>query len=203
MNDISRFFSRFERRSLLIAAAVLLLLLNLGRWAAASYQARQVELESNTARLEQYLAVTEKTEELENRLEQLLRQKGQVEKYFFSGETADKIASAMQIRIQSMVTKSGLQSESIRPLRQGKDEGRGKDEAGQPLGEVLIKARLAGTLSQFMDFVAEIYRGREFFKIENFSLKPYKNSGLKIFVELRGYYIQPAKESDTGGGSET
>ncbi len=198
MNNITRFLSRFERRYLLIAVAVVLLLFNLGRWATNLYQARQTELESNLARLEQYGFVTGKTVSLEEQLNSLTKQKTKVEKYFFTGATDDKIASAMQIRIQALIARTGMQSESIRPIRQKLEAERGKGEDRSILGEVVVKVRLAGSLMQFMDFISELYKGKEFFKIESFSLKPYK-SGLKIFIDLRGYYILPDQNDGAGG----
>ena len=53
-----------------------------------------------------------------------------------------------------------------------------------------------GSISTFMDFLASLYKGNEFFKVENFSMKPYRKSGLKIFIELRGYYLLPEDEQD-------
>ena len=203
MDNMVRFFSRFERKTLLIAGAVVLLLLNIGRLAGNSFEARQTELESKLTRLEQYQRITSRADDLDKKLERLLKHKKQIEKHFFTGTTDDKIASAMQLRIQSLVSRNGLQSESIRPIRQ-KKESKDKDAENVVLGEVLIKARLVGTISDFMDFMAALYQGKEFFKIENFSLKPYRKSGLKIFVELRGYYILPEKDqSDGPEGVET
>ena len=202
MNNVTRFLNRFERRSLLIAVAVVLLLFNLGRWINSSYQARQAELESNWARLEQYGSVTGNVEQLKEQLDDLLKRKTKVEKYFFTGETDDKIASAMQIKIQSLISRTGMRSESIRPIRQKREAENEKGDDGPVLGEVVIKARLTGTLMQFIDLISDLYKGKEFFKIENFSLKAYK-SGLKIFIDLRGYYILPEeKASDGVGGVE-
>jgi hypothetical protein len=199
MNNISRFLSRFERRSLLIAVAVVLAVLYLGRWGADSYEARQVELESKRARLEQDNAIAERVELYAERLKDLDRQKVKVEKYFFSGETNDKIASAMQLRIQALVSRAGLQAESIRPIRQKKEVAPEKGAKAPVFGEVSIKVRLAGTLMEFMDFMSELYKGEEFFKVENFNLKPYRNTGLKIFIDLKGYYILPDHNNDAGG----
>lgn len=195
MDNIIRFFSRFERKTLLIAGAVVLLLLNMGRIASNSFETRQTELESKIARLEQYKKISGRGGELDKKLERLLKQKGQAEKHFFTGETDDKIASAMQLRIQSLVSRAGMQSESIRPIRQTK-ESKGKENEPAVLGEVLIKARLVGSISSFMDFLASLYKGNEFFKVENFTMKPYRKSGLKIFIELRGYYILPVEEQN-------
>ena len=199
MNNISRFLSRFDRRSLLIGVAVLLLLFNLVRWLSGSYEARQAELESNLARLEQYGSVTGSAKEIEEHLGDLVRQKTRVEKYFFTGENGDKIASAMQIKIQSLISRSGMQSESIRPIRQKAEGEHEKGKDAPVFGEVVVKARLTGTLTQFMGLINDLYRGEEFFKIENFSLKAYK-TGLKIFIDLRGYYILPEENKKDGAG---
>ena len=89
MNNITRFLSRFERRSLLIAVAVALAALYLGGLAADSYKARQADLESKRTRLEQYNAIVGRAEVHEERLKELNRQKAKIEKYFFSGEAPD------------------------------------------------------------------------------------------------------------------
>ena len=196
MDNIVRFFNRFERKTLLIAGAVILLLLNMGRIVNTSFETRQTELESKILRLERHKRISGSADELDKKLARLLKQKEQAEKHFFKGETDDKIVSAMQLRIQSMVGRAGMQSESIRPIKQKKEA---KDKEGDEvsvLGEVLIKARLVGSISSFMDFLASLYRGNEFFKVENFSLKPYRKSGLKIFIELRGYYLLPEEKQD-------
>jgi hypothetical protein len=189
MKNIIHFFARFQRRSLLIAAAILLIVVNLGRWVNDDYETRQGELESKMGQLAQYQLVTRKAEIFDERLTHLLGIKEQVGKYFFTGEDDDKLSSAMQLRIQSLVAKAGMQAESIRPMMQKTDGKRDKDDAGDVLGEVLIKVRLAGTLHEFMDFMTDLYRSKEFFEIESISLKPYRKTGLKIFIELKGYYI--------------
>ncbi|MEN8142215.1 MAG: GspMb/PilO family protein [Thermodesulfobacteriota bacterium] len=200
MDNIVRFFSRFERKTLLIVGAVLLLLLNIGRLVDNSFEARQVELESKSTRLEQYRKISARVGELDKKLARLLKQKKQAEKHFFTGATDDKITSAMQLRIQSLVGRAGMQSESIRPIRQKAKEAKDskdKDSGAAVFGEVLIKARLVGSISSFMDFMASLYKGNEFFRVENFSMKPYRKSGLKIFIELRGYYLLPAENQDS------
>jgi len=199
MNNITRFLSRFERRSLLIAVAVALAVLYLGVWAVDSYKARQADLESKRTRIEQYNDIAGRTGELEERLKSLNRHKTKIEKYFFSGATDDEIASAMQVRIQALVSRAGLQAESIRPIRQKKQVAPEKGEGAPVFGEVAIKVRLVGTLMEFMDFISELYKGKEFFKVETFNLKPYRNTGLKIFVDLKGYYILPDQSDETGG----
>ncbi len=198
MKDIVHFFARFQRRSLLVAAAVLLIIVNLGVWINDAYDTRRQEVESKTAQLDQYQRVIGKGKVLDERLEHLLVLEKQAGQYFFTGEDDNKISSAMQLRVQALVAKAGLQAESIRPTMRKTDLRQDKDGDGSVLGEVLIKVRLAGTIDEFMDFLAELYRGKEFFEIESISLTPYRNAGLKIFIELKGYYIIPGQSVDSG-----
>jgi len=201
MKKIFYFFERFQRRNLLIAAAILLLIIYAGQWVNYTYAARQIDIESRLSRLGQYQLATRKAEVYKARLQQLVKLKKQVGKYFFTGEDDNRLSSAMQLKIQALVAKAGLQAESIRPVMQ-KSEGRDKEEGGYTLGEVLIKTRLAGTLSQFSAFMAELYRSEEYFGIESISIRPYRNTGLKIFVELRGYYVL-LKGDENPGEKET
>lgn len=198
MKDIVHFFTRFQRRSLLVAAAVLLIIVNLGVWVNDTYDIRQQEVESKAAQLSQYQLVIGKGKAVDERLEQLLVLEKQAGQYFFTGEDDNKISSAMQLRVQALVAKAGLQAESIRPTMRKSDLKQDKEGEGAVLGEVLIKVRLAGTIDEFLDFLAELYRGKEFFEIESISLTPYRNTGLKIFIELKGYYIIPGQSGNSG-----
>lgn len=198
MKYIVHFFARFQRRSLLVAAAVLLIIVNLGVWLNDAYDTRQEEVESKTAQLGQYQRVIGKGKVLDERLENLLVLKKQVGQYFFTGEDDNKLSSAMQLRIQALVAKAGLQAESIRPMMQKTDLKQDKDGEGSVLGEVLIKVRLAGTIHEFMDFLAVLYNTDEFFEVESISLKPNRKTGLKIFIELKGYYIMPGQNGNLG-----
>ncbi|MDF1577186.1 MAG: GspMb/PilO family protein [Desulfurivibrionaceae bacterium] len=197
MNNLVYFFKRFQRRTLLVAIAVLLLVVYAGRWVDDVHDARRIELENRLNRLDQSRLVTAKAEIYEKRLQNLLALKEQVDHYFFSGEDDNKLSSAMQLKIQALVVKAGLQAESIRPVMQ-KTEGQDREEGRQVLGEVLIKTRLAGTMGQFMNFLAELYRSEEFFEIESISFSPYQNTGLKIFIELKGYYVLPGSVGGSG-----
>lgn len=198
MKDIVHFFTRFQRRSLLVAAAVLLIIVNLGVWVNDTYDIRQQEVESKAAQLSQYQLVIGKGKAVDERLQQLLVLEKQAGQYFFTGEDDNKISSAMQLRVQALVAKAGLQAESIRPTMRKSDLKQDKEGEGAVLGEVLIKVRLAGTIDEFLDFLAELYRGKEFFEIESISLTPYRNTGLKIFIELKGYYIIPGQSGNSG-----
>jgi hypothetical protein len=88
----------------------------------------------------------------------------------------------MQIMLQELVTKAGLEPESIRPMVSGTQKG------PRDFHEISIKIRLAGTQSQFVDFIAQLYRSDKLFQVESFTLKPYKKSEMKIFIDLKGFY---------------
>lgn len=191
MNFIRDFLERYQSRNLLIGIAAILLILTLVDRVNDAYEDRQGELAGKLAKLKQYQQVTMKAEGFNRELQSLRRVKAQTDRYFFSGENDDKLASAMQLRIQALVAKADMQAESIRPLLQRNEGKQDKDGEINRLGEVVIKIRLAGSLQQFMNFMVDLYNGNEFFAINSISLKPDSKSGLKVFVELKGYYILP------------
>lgn len=198
MKNLVYFLERFQRRTLLIAAAVLLSIIVLWRWVDDQYATRQEEVNSRLVQLGQYQLIASEAKSLEKRHNSLLRVKEQAGRYFFAGEDDDKISSAMQLRVQAMVARSGLQAESIRSTLQKIDAVKNSGGEGNDLGGVLVKARLAGTLSELMSFLELLYKGREFFAIQSISLKPYRDTGLKIFVELKGYYVLHGQDSNSG-----
>ena len=51
-----------------------------------------------------------------------------------------------------------------------------------------MKARLSGTLEGFSAFLANLYRSNKLYRIESFSIKSYKGTALKIFIDINGYY---------------
>ena len=198
MKKVVYFLERFQRRSLLLAVAILLVLANSGQWAVDVYESGREELESKNAKLAQFQLVTEKADVFKKRLAFLTREKEQVGQFLFSGEE-DKLSSSMQLRLQAMVSKAGMQAESIRATLQKPERRQNKeDEEGQTFGEVLIKLKLAGTLHEFMDFMAGLYKGQEFFRVESISIRPYRTTGLKIALELKGYYIQTGQDGTSG-----
>ncbi|MBU0675806.1 MAG: hypothetical protein KJ950_14285 [Proteobacteria bacterium] len=189
MNRIlMRYFGRFQGRSLLIVIALLLLLLNVGRWMLASYQAGQADVEGKQARISQYRKTIALGDGLKTRLNDLLVRRKQVEHYFFRGPSEENVASIMQIEIQGLVTRSGLESESIRPMMQSSDRNR-EGVADEDLLEITIKMRLTGTMDQFLGFIDLLYGSSKFFLVESLNLKPYKKAGLKIALDLKGYYL--------------
>lgn len=186
MNSLARVINSVGSRNLLLGLAGLLLLLNLGRWLQSSYQADQATLESRQASLARYRDLADRGPGLRAQLERLTAERERVVKYLFTGANEENIVSAMQLDLQALVTTAGLETESIRPLKQ-KSEREG--EGGKGLGEVAIKASLAGTLEQYQAFLAELFRSGKFYTIESVTLSPYKKSELKILLDLRGYFI--------------
>lgn len=189
MNQIMEFIHRFERRHLLVGAAGILLVLNLGSWAISYLDARQEELADRMEMLAQYREAVQRLPEIEDRTALLSRQQQQLESFLFQGENEEKIASAMQIMLQSEVSNAGLEPEFIQPVRAG--EGGDRTEHG----EIAIKMRLSGALNDLGRFLHSRYASKQFFRVESLSIKPFRPGELKIFLDVRGYY-KIGKEGD-------
>jgi Tfp pilus assembly protein PilO len=182
MTRIKQFFSQFESRTILIGFAVLLLVLNLGRMAVNFYLEKQEETVNKVKMLSQYREQVEDLNLLKIRVAALERQRKQLDRYFLSGKSEEDISSALQIMLQEMVVKSGLQPEFIRPSRSG-----GISQAGA-LNEITVNLRMAGTMQEFITFTRDLYRAANYFKIESLSIKPFKEAELKIVMEVNGFY---------------
>jgi len=182
MNRWPQILAILRSRNALIGLAVGLLLLNLGRFATNHYLDFLSGIESKKALLGQYQITTKNIEVLRKRIKSLEKQKTSFDSHLFVGANRQEITSAMQIKIQEMLAKAGLSPESIRPTN------RRRDEKNKQYGEVVIKVRLSGELESFIKFMAEVYRQKYLFKVDNFTLKPYKKKNLKVFLELKGFY---------------
>ncbi|MFH1021456.1 MAG: type II secretion system protein GspM [Pseudomonadota bacterium] len=182
MNQIMEFIHRFDRRHLLAGVAAVLLIANLGRWGLDYLDSRQAELTDRMAILAQYREAVQRLPEIEARLAQLASRQQQLESFLFHGENEEKIASAMQIMLQSEVSNAGLEPEFIQPLRKG--EGGERKE----YGEIAIKIRMSGSLNDFGRFMHSRYSSKQFFSVENLTIKPFKPGELKISMDVRGYY---------------
>ena len=174
--------NRYGKKQLLIATVCLLLGVNVIKLGYGFYTSQQEELAQNLDLLAKYQKSTAKIENLRRRVQLLEQQSKQMESYLFTGSSEEEIASAMQILLQDYVVKSGLEPESLRPTTSG------KMDRGQKQGEISVKMRLAGTSQNFIEFLSSLYRSKHLFKIESFTLKPYKKTELKIFLDLNGYY---------------
>lgn len=176
------FIHRFDRRHLLAGVAAVLLVANLGSWAWDYLDSRQAELEDRMTMLAQYREAVQRLPELEDRVALLARRQQQLESFLFQGENEEKVASTMQIMLQSEVTNAGLEPEFIQPVRAG--EGGDRKEHG----EIAIKIRMSGALNDLGRFLHSRYLSKQFFRIESVSIKPFRPGELKISLDVRGYY---------------
>ena len=183
MSLFTQLISSLRTRKSLLILAVLLLLINILRVTTNHFNQKQEAILEQTAMLAQYHIATRKLVEMRGRVAWLNKQKKEMDSYLFAGKSEEKIVSDMQITLQEQVTKAGLAVESLRPIRRA-DRAKAKDI---DYGEVTIKIRLSGTLNQFVDFLAQLYKSKSLYQVESLTLKPYKN-GLKIFFDVKGYY---------------
>ncbi len=173
-------YARSRTGMLVIVGA--LVVLNIGRLATDKYQDHLQAIDSKHALLGQYRISTANIEELRNRITKLEAAKNQFESHLFTGNSRKEISSAMQIRIQEVLDRSGLNPESLRPITKSS-----KNEELQ-YGEIVIKIRLTGKLDNLLQFFSGLYKMKYLFKIDNFTLKPFKKTDLKVFLELKGFY---------------
>ncbi|MFZ5774066.1 MAG: type II secretion system protein GspM [Thermodesulfobacteriota bacterium] len=182
MNQALAFIQRFDRRQLLLGAAALLLLLNLGQWGLDFLVARQAELADRSTMLDHYREAVARRPEVEARVAQLRQQRDRLESYLFHGESEEQVVSAMQIMLQTEISEAGMEPEFIQPVRSGPPA----DQRGR--GEIVINIRMAGTLNGLGRFLHARYKSPSFFRVSNLTLKPYKTGELKVSMEVRGYY---------------
>jgi hypothetical protein len=201
MISLPRILHRIGSRGLLLALVGLLLLVKLGLNLRDAYKTAYSDLESRQASLVRYQKLAGKAPELKDQLQRLTAEREKLMQVLFTGSSDENIISAMQLDLQALVTTAGLETETIRPVKQ-KTVQEGGD--GKGLGEVAIKASLNGTLAGYQAFLAELYRSGRFYKIEAVTLSPYKKSDLKILIDLRGYFVTTAPEVGVtveGGGA--
>ncbi|OGR07422.1 MAG: hypothetical protein A2511_04840 [Deltaproteobacteria bacterium RIFOXYD12_FULL_50_9] len=181
--------ARFRIRPLLISIAVVLAAASIWRQLEARYLVKQEYIVSRKVVLDQYRLAVKKLPGLRQQVDQLEKQRQQVDKILFSGASEEEIASAMQLDMQEKLNGTGLETESLRPVLQMPVAGSEKDGAKKKEhGEISVKARLSGTLEGFSAFLANLYRSNKLYRIESFSIKSYKGTALKIFIDINGYY---------------
>ena len=171
-----------SRTGLIIIVAVLAAL-NVGRIATDKYGEIRDIVESKRALLGQRKIAVRNIEQLRARVAKLEARRRKFDSRLFTGPSREAVTSSMQIKLQEILGASGLKPESLRPINKSK-----KKNEESYYGEVLIKIRLTGTLENFMKFLSSLYRMNYLFKIENFTIKPFKKKELKVFLELKGFY---------------
>ena len=184
MNQLIMFLKGLDRKILFLSLAGLLLLLNIGRLSLQAYNNQIAAAEEKQNLLAQYHETVNQLPTLKKRVARLKQKSVKLEQYLFSGSSEEEVSSAMQIMLQEQVTKAGLEPESIRPMVSSSSS----KTASRDYHEISIKIRLSGTLSQFVDFIAQLYRSNKLFQVESFTLKPYKKTEMKIFIDLKGFY---------------
>lgn len=189
----NKLLSMARSRNGLLVIVGLLLLLNVVRLINGKYAEILQGVESKQSLLGQYRMSTKDIDAVRARIQQLEAQKKQFESHLFVGATEKDVTSAMQIKLQDVLNQVGMTPESLSPATKG-----GKDD-GSSYGEVIIKIRLGGTLESFIKFLAALYKMEYLFKVDNFTVKPFKKEELKIFLELKGYYRLTEPPKDESG----
>lgn len=184
-----------DRRTLLVGLAVVTVLLVAGSRGYDFYKTTQEQVVRDRQQLFLYQKQVTALPALQKRIKLLERQASKFQGLLFEAKSQDDVTSKMQIKLQAMITKAGMEPESLRPLR-SRRQGSGSVQA------ITIKMRLAGTIAQFEEFLAAIYRSRQLFMIESFTVKPYKKEGLKVFIDVKGLYRLQGQEG-VGSGSST
>ncbi len=174
--------TRLRSRTGLLVVAGLLVALNIGRLGTAKYHDLMGGIDSKYALLGQYKIATKNLDTLRSEIKQLEQRQRQFDGHLFAGESPNEITSAMQIKLQEILGAAGLNPESLRPTN------RISKEKNQAYGEVNIKLRLTGKLENFLKFLSALYNMNYFFKIDNFTLKPFKKDQLKVYLEIKGFY---------------
>jgi Tfp pilus assembly protein PilO len=182
MIELPKISVRLQRKTILIGLAIALLVINLGRWVVGYYSDRREELVAQSALLQQQDITKESLPALKNTVAKLEKRYEQLAVFLFQGNSEEEISSAMQIILQEHVIKAGLEPEFIRPVKTG------ALAKGETVGEIAIKVRLSGKMENFMNFLSYLYNSKNLFKIEDVSLKPFKEDELKIVMEIKGFY---------------
>lgn len=196
MNLLNQILAKLRTRAALIAIAIALVLLNVGRLATNQYLEYYKGIESKQALLGQYQISTKNIETMRKRINQLEAKRKKIESYMFTGDYRREIASAMQIKIQELLSKAKLSPESLRPSTENT-----KDKDKQ-YGDIVVKVRLTGELENISQFLAELYKLNYLFKLDDFTLKPFKNSQLKVSLDLRGFYKLTSKPAENNSSKK-
>lgn len=190
-HHLAKLLSLARTRNGLLVIVGTLLLLNGVRLINAKYAEIQQAVESKQALLGQYRMSTKEIDSVRTRVQQLEATKAQFESHLFQGGSEKEVTSTMQIRLQDLLAQVGMNPESVSAIAKG-----GKD-SDTPYGEVAIKVRLGGTLDSFVKFLAQLYTLDVLFRVENFTVKPFKKEELKVFLELKGYYRLTAPKEES------
>ncbi len=183
-----------DRRILLVGVALVALLFSGLRAGVNFYQGKVDALDANRNALFLYHKQVRGLPALQKRIKRLERQSDQLEKLLFEADSIDGVTSAVQIKLQAMITGAGLEPESLRPLSSH------RQKAAHAIQTITIKMRLAGSLTEFEQFLAQLYGSKRLFVIDSFTVKPYKKDGVKVFIDVKALYRLKG-DGDVGSGS--
>ncbi len=169
-----------DRKTLLVGLAGLFLCFGLIRFTFGIYQEKALDIEAKEATLFAQMKSSRKLPSLKKEVALLEREVKKAQSVLFQGPNPDTITSTIQIRLQALISEAGLEPESLRPLG-----GKKRDNGMQSIS---IKLRVNGSLENFAEFLAALYRNDKFFLIENCTLKPDKLKGIKVFMDLKAFY---------------
>ncbi len=140
MINIALIIERLRTRRALITIALVLLALNLFRIVYDHFEERDTEISSKIELLQQYRKSTLKLAETKTRVALLSSRKDQLDSYLLSGKSVEEINSDVQIKLQELITSSGLSVESLRTVKQRYSQ-KDKDQ-DDPYGEISLKITL-------------------------------------------------------------
>ena len=169
------------RKNFLSGIGIVLICIMCIYGSTVKYSAMKVELEN----IEQQFFLVQKhlnkTSSLRQQTRQQIQQLSHLDSSLLKGKSKDVARSTMQIQVQSMLTSSGLEPESLRPVT-------ARESGNETIHSVLLKLRLSGSIEQFQKFLTTLYKADTFFHIEGLTIKPFKHNQLKIYMDLRSYY---------------
>ncbi|MEN8141510.1 MAG: type II secretion system protein GspM [Thermodesulfobacteriota bacterium] len=189
-----RTLQNMDRRTLLVALAVAALVFGTLRFLVSYYQGQVEQRDKSRNELSFQRKQVADLPGLELRLRALQRQADQLQRMLFTAGSLDGVSSAVQIRLQAMITDAGLEPESLRPVTDSR-------QTGKSIQTITIKMRLAGSLEQFEKFLAHIYRSKQLFLVDSLTVKPYRKEGVKVFIDVKALYrLSGASEDRDGEG---
>ena len=183
MSALTDLLQRIDRRLLLAGVAGLLLLLNLGHYATQALHGWQERIDQQELLLAKYRKASGGIDNLKRGVALLEQHQQQLQASLFSASSEEEVASSMQILLQELVVKAGLEPEFLQPVKGGSSP-----DKDQPFADITVKLRLSGSLNNFVAFIQHLYGTQRLITVESFSLKPFRGSELKIFLEVKGYY---------------
>ena len=185
-----------DRQTIIVFAALVLLVIVVGQVGWSSYHEHLLDLEEAQGELFIIRKKVAKLSSLQKKVSRLTRESQRLSPSIFQGKGPDEVLSNVQIDLQRLTSAAGLVPESLRPMGSGK-------ESAEEIQTITIKMRLTGTLGQFQDFLARLYKSKRLFIIKSMTVKSYKEGEIKIFLEINAFYRSFARVSSEKRSNST